>query len=197
MRARTRQALLATAGIGAAVACVLYARSDAAREVVEVRKQLWIDVPVDEVFGFWHRLENLPRVMPHLVAVRDLGDGLSHWTAHGPAGVPVTWRARTTFVAPRRGIAWASEPGSAIRNAGRVRFDPEAGGTIVDVRLSYHAPGGALGAFAARLFGADPASGLDEDLLRVKALLETGRTIAHGRTVTREELQPELGVQGV
>ena len=45
--------------------------------------------------------------------------------------------------------------------------------------------------------GVDPAARIDDDLQQLKTLLETGETTAHGQTVTREELRPEFGVQGV
>ena len=43
------------------------------------------------------------------------------------------------------------------------------------VTMSYTPPAGALGHAVARLFGADPKSGLNDDLLRMKVFLETGR----------------------
>ena len=42
-------------------------------------------------------------------------------------------------------------------------------------------PGGALGHLAALLFGADPRSEMDEDLLRLKSLIEEGKTSAPGK----------------
>ena len=37
--------------------------------------------------------------------------------------------------------------------------------------------------------GANPKRALDEDMLRLKSLLERGKTVAHGAEVTREELR--------
>jgi uncharacterized membrane protein len=71
-------------------------------------------------------------------------------------------------------IAWRSEPGSPVQHAGSVRFDEQAGGTRVTVRLSYHPPAGALGHTVASLLGCDPKHDLDADLMRMKSFIETG-----------------------
>jgi uncharacterized membrane protein len=41
--------------------------------------------------------------------------------------------------------------------------------------MSYTPPAGALGHAVARIFGADPKSELNDDLMRMKVFLETGR----------------------
>jgi uncharacterized membrane protein len=41
--------------------------------------------------------------------------------------------------------------------------------------MSYSPPAGVLGHVVAKLFGADPKTELDEDLLRMKTFLETGK----------------------
>jgi hypothetical protein len=46
--------------------------------------------------------------------------------------------------------------------------------TVVDVRLSYYPPAGAVGHAIASLFGADPKSEMDDDLMRMKSFIETG-----------------------
>jgi uncharacterized membrane protein len=103
--------------------------------------------------------------------------------------MPVTWTAELTRVTPNELVAWRSEPGSEVANAGVVQFEPlPDGSTRVDIRLFYNPPAGALGHFAARLFGADPKSALDEDLVRLKSLLEKGKASAPGKSATRDEL---------
>ena len=47
--------------------------------------------------------------------------------------------------------------------------------TRVNVRLCYLPPGGAFGHAIAALFGADPKTEMDADLLRMKSTIETGR----------------------
>jgi hypothetical protein len=48
------------------------------------------------------------------------------------------------------------------------------GGTRVSVELSYIPPAGAFGHAVAAIFGADPKSEMDADLLRMKSMIETG-----------------------
>jgi uncharacterized membrane protein len=56
-----------------------------------------------------------------------------------------------------------------------IQFERVNGGTRLDVEMSYTPPAGVLGHVVAKLFGADPKSELDEDLLRMKTFLETGK----------------------
>jgi uncharacterized membrane protein len=145
------------------------------RRAVDVQKTINIDAPVERVFEFWTNYANFPHFMHNVREVRDLGRGRSHWIVAGPAGLPVEWNAVITEFQPARVIAWKSEPGSVVANAGIIRFDPnESGGTRVNIRLSYNPPGGAMGHAVARVFGADPKHEMDEDLLRLKTMIETG-----------------------
>jgi uncharacterized membrane protein len=58
---------------------------------------------------------------------------------------------------------------------GRIRFQPNPdGSTRLDIRISYNPVAGGLGHAVAALFGADPKTQMDEDLLRMKTLIETG-----------------------
>jgi uncharacterized membrane protein len=102
-------------------------------------------------------------------------DGRSHWVVAGPAGVSVEWNAITTRLEPNRLLAWRTVSKAAVQHAGSIRFEPYNGGTRLEIQLSYRPPGGVLGHELARLFGADPKTELDEDLLRLKSFLESGK----------------------
>ncbi|HUP00499.1 MAG TPA: SRPBCC family protein [Gemmatimonadota bacterium] len=161
----------------------------AGRRAVDLQKTITVQAPVSDVYEFWNRVENFPRFMSHIREVRDLGDGRSRWTAAGPAGAPVTWNAVVTRQVPDEVLAWRSEPGSTIENAGVIHFEPASGeGTRIDIRMSYNPPAGAIGDAVAGLLGTDPRSAMDEDLVRFKSLIEEGRATAGGETVTREDL---------
>jgi uncharacterized membrane protein len=99
----------------------------------------------------------------------------SHWVVRGPAGIAVEWTSEVVRIEPNALIAWRSTPDSEVKHEGEVRFEPENGGTRVTVRMRYVPPAGALGHAVASLFGADPKSEMDEDLMRMKTLIETGR----------------------
>ncbi len=146
------------------------------RHVVEVQKTVNINAPVERVFESWTNYANFPHFMRNVREVRDLGNGRSRWVAVGPAGVPVEWDAFITRLRPNQVMAWKSEPGSAIKNAGIIRFDPNnEGGTRVNIRLSYTPPAGAGVQEAAKIFGADPRHEVDEDLARMKTMIEAAR----------------------
>jgi uncharacterized membrane protein len=69
--------------------------------------------------------------------------------------------------------------GADVANEGAVEFVPAPGnrGTEVHVDISYKMPAGKLGEAVARYFGEDPHQQLDDDLRRLKQLLETGEVI--------------------
>jgi uncharacterized membrane protein len=152
------------------------------RRAVDIQKTLYIEAPVDQVYAFWSNYENFPLFMSHVREVEDLGNGRSHWSVSGPGGVPIEWDATLTQQTPNEVIAWRSEAGSMLENAGIIRFVPSGTGTRVDLRFCYHPPAGGAGQAVAELLGSDPRAKLNEDLGRMKALLEaTTRSESHGK----------------
>jgi uncharacterized membrane protein len=150
---------------------------------IEVEKTLNVDASIELVWDLWSKFENFPRFMSHLREVRRTGEDRSHWVAEGPGGAPVSWDAVTTEWVPNDRIGWRSIEGSAVENEGMVQFrrNPD-GGTRIDVRMSYNPPGGPAGHAVASLFGVDPKEAMDEDMVRLKSLLEDGKTsTAEGR----------------
>jgi uncharacterized membrane protein len=142
---------------------------------ITVQKTISINAPIKKVFELWSRHENFPRFMSRVREVKDLGNGRYHWTVAGPAGIPVEWEAVITKLEPDRLIAWQSAPGSMVEQQGIVQFRPDGDDkTVVDVRLSYYPLAGAVGHAIASLFGADPKSEMDDDLMRMKSFIETG-----------------------
>jgi uncharacterized membrane protein len=152
------------------------------RRTVDIQKTLFIDAPVEQVYEFWTDYENFPLFMSNVREVRDLGGGRSHWIVRGPGGVPIEWDAVLTEQVPGETLAWRSRPGSMLENAGAIRFRREGEGTRIDLRLCYNPPAGGAGQAVAELLGADPRAKLNEDLGRLKSLLEgTKRSEGHGR----------------
>ena len=142
---------------------------------IEVQKTLHVNAPVEQVFGFWSDYQNFPRFMSNVREVR-VSEDRSQWVVSGPAGMPVEWSSEVVRFRPNEVIEWRSLPGSRVKHDGTVRFEaaPE-GGTRLSVCLRYVPPGGALGHALASLLGADPKSGMDGDLMRMKSMIETGR----------------------
>jgi uncharacterized membrane protein len=143
---------------------------------ITVQKVINVEAAPGIVFGFWTDYQNFPRFMSKVRAVHAITDRRSRWVVSGPAGVPVQWTAEVTRIVPDELIAWRCTADSTVCHSGSVGFaDNGAGGTRVSVCLSYVPPGGAFGHAVAALFGADPKSEMDADLLRMKSMIETGR----------------------
>jgi uncharacterized membrane protein len=150
------------------------------RQAVDIQKTLYIDAPVEQVYAFWNNYESFPLFMSHIREVEDLGGGRSHWTVSGPGGVPIEWYAVLTQQEPNEVIAWRSV-GGTLENAGIVRFAQVGSGTRVDLRFCYQPPAGGAGEAVAELLGTDPRAKLNEDLGRMKTLLEAAnRSTTHG-----------------
>jgi uncharacterized membrane protein len=112
--------------------------------------------------------------MSNVREVRQTGDNRSHWVVAGPAGAPIEWDAIITGSVPNELLTWETVPGSPIQHAGIVRFQPNPDGTTrLDIRMSYNPVAGGLGHAVASIFQADPKSQMDQDLLRMKTMIET------------------------
>jgi uncharacterized membrane protein len=152
------------------------ARDSGATSVIEVEKAVTIDKPAEELYRFWRHLENLPRFMLHLQSVQSTDSRQSHWVARAPLGTTAEWDAEITEERDNELIAWRSLEGAHLPNQGWVRFQraPGGRGTEVRVMLAYRPPLGKLGATIAKLFGEEPNQQLEEDLRRLKCLMEAG-----------------------
>ncbi|HYE18311.1 MAG TPA: SRPBCC family protein [Tepidisphaeraceae bacterium] len=147
----------------------------AGRHAVDIKKTVNIDAPVALVFGFWSNYDNFPLFMSNVRKVTSRPDGTSRWEVAGPAGTTVTWDAVLTDFEPHRMIGWRSVEGSTVASSGFVNFaENDAGGTRVDVHMRYNPPAGAIGHALASLLGANPRAKIDDDLNRMKVLIETG-----------------------
>ena len=147
---------------------------DAAGDQV-VGRAVTINRPVAEVFGYFRDFANLPTFMENVVSIDVRDAKLSHWVVKAPGGKTVEWDARVTDEAANEYIAWASEPGADVANAGRVDFrDAGARGTVVTATITYDPPAGIVGKVIAKLFQREPAIQARRDLNRFKQLMETG-----------------------
>jgi uncharacterized membrane protein len=160
------------------------------RAPVELRKSIHLHAPPERVFALWSRLESFPRFLQHVrsIQIHPREPARSRWEVDGPAGFPIHFETVTTRVVPDREVSWTTLPDQPIEHTGSVRFEPAAGGTRVEIYLCYRPPGGAIGHAVAHVLGWDPKARIDDDLVRMKALLEDGQTRAHGERVTARDL---------
>jgi uncharacterized membrane protein len=158
---------------------------------IDLQRTFTIHAPIERVFALWTNVRQFPRVMEHVLEVRPHdGGGRSRWTVAGPAGSHIHWEAELTRLEPNRLVAWKTLPGSAVEHAGVIRFEALGdGSTRVDIRISYNPPAGTLGHAVAKLFHKDPKAAMNDDLVRMKSLLEDGKATAHGHTVTLDQLR--------
>lgn len=166
---------IAMAATGGALA-FLGARPNVLRRDSQARSNVLLSCSAEQAYQFWHNFENLPRFMNHVESVTVSGERRSRWTAIGPLGNPVKWEAETDADRPNEFISWHSLPGSDVQVNGSVSFRPATGnrGTIVEAIVEYRPPAGVLGASAAKILGKDPKFLMQQDLRRLKALIETG-----------------------
>lgn len=176
-----RRTAAATAGVAAIAAVDLYAALTRSRKetAMEMTGTTTIRMSSERVYAFWRRFDELPTFMAHVDEVTTTGDRTSHWKVSAPFGRTVEWDAEITDEDPGRSIAWRSTGKADVENEGVVRFNPAPRdqGTEVHATIRYNMPGGKLGEAVARYFGEDPHQQLDDDLRRLKQILETGEVV--------------------
>ncbi|MGZ3698569.1 MAG: SRPBCC family protein [Bdellovibrionota bacterium] len=141
--------------------------------VVRLRRTIDISAPVEEVYDFLKHFENYSRFMSYVQEVSVNERGGLHWKILGPARVPLQWDASIGAMLPGQKIAWASVPGSVIANEGTFLLRPTpTDSTRLEVELRYAPPAGTLGYAVGQFLGFDPGQKIDEDLKRLKFLVE-------------------------
>jgi uncharacterized membrane protein len=155
---------------------------------IKVETAVTINRPIEEVYSFWRRLENLPRFTEHLRSVRELDDRRSHWVVTGPFGAVVEWDAVIINDIPNELIGWMSLDNSDVASVGSVRFREtgEDNGAEVKVTLQYDPPGGQIGAGMAWLLGEEPSRQIPDDLGRLKQILENSRAANRDDVTARQ-----------
>ncbi len=197
MRGLTGTALMA---LGAAAAARAASNKElskvvgagAGRGAVSARKTINIKAPVEEVWEYFANYDTFPLFMSNVSDVRNLGNGRAHWVVKGPAGTQLNWDSIITRYDARRELAWKTEPGAAVQNAGVIKFRPSNGSTSVEIKLEYNPPLGAVGATVASILGSDPKRLLDRDMQRMKSLIEGGKTATEGREVTQKDVKEQI-----
>lgn len=147
---------------------------------ISITTSITVAKPAMEVYNAWRQLENLPLFMSHLHSVMVIDDRTSEWKARIPGGLgTVSWKAEILMDEPGRQLSWHSQPGSAIDNAGKVKFTPNGNSTDVEVTISYHAPMGKPGELAASLLTPVFERMIHSDIENFKKYIEVGTAPAH------------------
>jgi uncharacterized membrane protein len=167
--------MYAAAGINTADERTDTKRALAGPRGINIEEAVTIDRTPEELFAYWRNFEQLPRFMNYLVSVKELDHRRSHWVAKAPGGRTVEWDAEIINEIPGELIGWRTLDGADVISAGSVRFKAAPHrGTEVRVRLQYEPPAGKIGSAIAWLFGHEPSQTIQEDLRRLKHLMEAG-----------------------
>ncbi len=143
---------------------------------INIRTNLIVNIPKNEVYAFWRKLENLPLFMKHLSSVTEIDAKHSHWEASLPGNIgKVKWNAEIVKEEEGNMIGWQSIPNSQINNAGKVVFNDALGGqgTELEVVISYHPPAGEIGAGVAKLLNPVFEKLIRKDVMNFKEYIET------------------------
>jgi uncharacterized membrane protein len=146
---------------------------------LRVDRSITVNLPRPEVFRFLRNLGNFSQFLSHVQSISETGEGRSHWVVHGPAGRSFEWDAVLHNERENELIAWRTLPGSDVDHAGSILFRdaPWGRGTEVRIELQYNPPAGAAGALISSLWGEEPTQQIDDDLLRLKQILEIGEVL--------------------
>lgn len=154
----------------------------------KVVKSITINRSADDLYNFWRNFENLARFMTHIERIEVQDGKRSHWVVKAPLGGHVEWDARIINEIPGKLIGWRSLENADVDNAGSVEFESldNLRGTKVTVSIKYSPPGDKIGIAVAKLLGENPEKQIEEDLRRLKQLMETGEiATTHGQSTGR------------
>ncbi|MBN8562885.1 MAG: SRPBCC family protein [Leptolyngbya sp. UWPOB_LEPTO1] len=120
---------------------------------IMLERSVEVDVrcSVEQVYGLWANLENVPRWMPLVKRVSRLpGDQeLWHWTFGLGFPLLTEWTSRITQRIPLRLIVWQSVSG--LSNRGSAEFFPSDRGCRLRLTIAFDLPGGIVGALLERV----------------------------------------------
>jgi uncharacterized membrane protein len=153
----------------------------AAGHQVNIRTGLVINKPKAEVYAAWRRLEDIPFFLRHLEKVEQKEGNRSSWSLKTPMDIgSVKWEAEIVHEEEGKELSWKSLPGSAVDNAGKLNFaDTPAGGTKMDVLITYKPPLGVLGEKAARLLSPVFAEAVRKDIQGFKEYMENRSALSN------------------
>jgi uncharacterized membrane protein len=151
------------------------------QEGFRVQRTLTISRTPQELYTFWHNVENAPRYLPSIQSVQKINQKRLHWTMVSPTGQKLEWDVEITEDQPGRLIAWqmyGDKP--MLGNGGRISFKeaPRQRGTMVTLEADFVGRKGLQNTLEIPLLGKVTGLVLEswvlETLRRFKALMEAG-----------------------
>jgi uncharacterized membrane protein len=133
---------LAGAAAGSAAFLIASGRgSSYDSRILRLERSIQIGRPMEEVFGAWARLEELPDRISALRSVEVNGEH-TRWTMEID-GRPFGFQAVTSQLIPNQAIGWKSVSGP--KHSGRINFAKLGKDTLVHVSMNYAPPLGRFG----------------------------------------------------
>lgn len=146
-----------------------------------VKRTMTIGAPINHVFNFWrHYDETFPHCIARVKHITTMGGGRARWVLDGPGPADLIWTTVVTRCSPNKELAWQTEPGSAAQHAGRAKFVENGDGTTtVRLQITYDSLTNALIRNMAASQGTSQTTFFDEDLDRMKRVIESGIVQSH------------------
>ncbi len=117
----------------------------------QLKTELWLPAPLDQVFPFFADAHNLEALTPpwlkfelHTPGPLDMRAGLLIDYKLRVRGLPLRWRSEITAWDPPHRFVDAQRKGPYRRWVHEHSFEARDGGTLVRDRVDYAVPGGAL-----------------------------------------------------
>ncbi|MGX5819201.1 SRPBCC family protein [Chitinophaga lutea] len=140
---------------------------------VNIRTAVYVKAPLQQVYDYWRKVENLPGFMSHLHKVTALSDTHSHWKIKLVGGITLSWDAEIVDEKPYEFFGWRSLQGADIANAGKLTFrELPDGMTEVNVLITYRPPAGYAGETLAHLLNPAFAKLVRRDVKHFKQHVE-------------------------
>lgn len=118
-------------------------------------REQWVPQPLEVVFDFFSRAENLGRITPSWLGFRihtplpiEMRQGARIDYTIRLAGVPMRWRTQVTVWKPSLGFVDVQERGPYALWEHTHEFRPQGGGVLVADRVRYALPLGPFGRMA-------------------------------------------------
>ncbi|HEY9722193.1 MAG TPA: AI-2E family transporter [Oscillatoriaceae cyanobacterium] len=145
-----------------------------------VQRSIVVKAPIDRVYQWWARWENLPAILPHVREVRRTSNLSMHWSAEAADGNTVEWDTALVQDLPQRQLAWEGRAAGTLHK-GLVDFEPLSGNrtrlrvTISEAGEAPFRPGGS----------GILVQDLDAALERFRELIEANPVVVPGPTAYR------------
>src|SRR5262245_17449789 len=114
---RTTKVLIAGAGAAAGLYAV---RAFSGKHIntlpygygIKLKKAVTINASPEQLYNFWRKLTNLPKLFDNILSVELLDGKRSHWTLRAACGITLEWNAEITVDRRNEMIGWRSLHGA-------------------------------------------------------------------------------------